>query len=106
MNAAEIRDAILSGAADGKTDMIYDAIKRRRAALASELRHELSPGDEVRIQGLRPAYINGLHAEVVKVKQTRADVRIIDAHRVAAKRFGHGTVTAPLTALVPVGGSA
>jgi len=107
MNYTDVHAAIHTGDLDEHLERIaraaHDRMKYLREKATKRNINTLSPGDIVEIDGLRPKYINGLHAEVVEIHRTKVSIRIIEAHRGRAKRFGFGIVKAPAANLTPVG---
>jgi hypothetical protein len=67
---------ILRGDHDADLDRISTAIRERRKSAGRENLFELVPGDRVRIRGIRPAYLNGLHGTVTGTRNSRISVRL------------------------------
>lgn len=80
MNSASIIQAVLAGDVDDDLDGISGAINdRRRSLRATQSRlvfHTLKPGDKVRLVNLRPKYLVGEIATVVRKNQTRVVVTL------------------------------
>lgn len=98
--ATDVAVAILSGRLDDDLDIIRDAMKTRKSAKAASLKDSLSVGDRVRFISGRPKYLIGLEAIVRSKKQKRIGIEFVD--KVAAGRFGYGTVTASPDMLEPI----
>jgi len=98
MNYSEIRSALLAGELDQHLTQLATDVRARKETIAAkralDARLTLRPGATVTVNGLRPSYINGLSATVVKVNKTRAVVRFNAPE--AAGRFGGKDVTVPL----------
>jgi hypothetical protein len=92
-------EAILDGDADSFLKSISDAITKRREAINAKKLYMLSPGDTVRFNHLvRPKYLEGLTAEVVKTNTKRIVVKFTDGDsRLKAGRFGYGDFTTPVS---------
>jgi len=98
LNTAEIRGAILAGNCDDDLDEITNTIKLRRSQISQNTMLILNPGDSVEINGIRPKYLNGLTAEVIKVNQTRVSVRFGND----AQRHANQVCTVPGSCVTPV----
>ena len=71
--------AIANGAADGHTDAIYDALKRRQRVVSSIQLATIKVGDTVEFNSqCRPKYLQGVQGKVVKVNQTKVKVQMPD----------------------------
>lgn|SRR5690625_2904621 len=101
MQYADIRKAILNGALDAQLPNLQKDLRAREQALAAINARELQPGDVVTIHGLRPAYINGQEATIIRVNKTRVVVTFNNPN--AAGRFAHAHATIPLTNITPTG---
>lgn len=99
MNISEVRTAILTGELDDHENTLINALKERRKIRGALKKSLINPGDTVVFTNGRPKYLVGLEAEVVSVKQTRAVIRFKDPRR--ARKYGFGTVRAPLESLTP-----
>lgn len=68
---------ILNGEADGEFEQIQAAIKQRRKTLGTIKMAGLKPGDKVTVSAaVRPKYLAGATATVVRVKQSNISVRL------------------------------
>lgn len=96
---AKLTEVINSGKFDEALDILAIAIKRRQAVVLSELASQLEPGDEVVLSSsLRPKYVQGLRATVVrfetmgrgstKRKMVWVTIIPIQQGRLAGKKFG------------------
>lgn len=94
MTYTDIRKAILTGAIDDNLAQLAADVRAREAAVAGRRARTLKPGDIITVSNLRPAYINGQEATVVKINKTRAVVRFNDP--AVAGRFADQEVTVPL----------
>lgn len=90
--------AIEAGHFDDNLTQINKACKARfdllRDAQADLARLTLTPGSKVTLHGLKPQYVNGKTATVIRVNQTRAVV----TPDIPDRRF-RGEVTVPLSCL-------
>ena len=88
--------------ADAATLVQFEqACRSRRAYLAQSNRFTLKAGTRVVTSGLRPGYMNGLVATVVKVNTTTAEVTF-DPDQNLGRFQGARGVRCPLTALTPI----
>ena len=92
-----VNTAIIVGELDDYLDVITQACHNRKRIKGQNLGRELRVGDRVTCQGLRPAYVNGHPATVVRVLQTKALIRFDGG----AGRF-QGECRCPLSALVRI----
>jgi hypothetical protein len=95
--------AIDNGSVDDRLTMIHEALKSRVDAIREEkaetARAEISVGCKVTLHGLKPKYVNGKTATVVKINQTRVVVLPLpDQHD---RRF-RGEVTVPLSCVTRI----
>ena len=71
---------IISGMMDSELDAISKAIDTRKKLLRETkialTMSDLKIGDKVKLRDLRPKYINGIVAEVVKLNRTTVAVRM------------------------------
>lgn len=92
MNSTDIITAILSGDADDNLDGIISAARDRRGIKARAVFHTVKPGDKVRLQNLRPKYMEGCTAIVVSHNRTRVvvtlDEETLARNFQAAARYG------------------
>ena len=92
---------IFEGKHDDDFTIIKRAITQREEYLAQAVGSSLRPGDTVTLKDLRPKYLNGLTAEIVRVNRTRAVVRFDETSKVKARKYGRGTPTVPFSCLSP-----
>lgn len=76
MNSTEIIQAVLRGDADDNLDGIADATRERRKTVAHASFFTYKPGDRVRLVNLRPKYLVGLEATVVRRNKSRIVVTL------------------------------
>lgn len=74
MKLEEITGAILSGSMDAHMAQIRLAMDQRKQYLKATMMRQLSPGDKVRVDNIRPKAICGLTATVKKVNRTTISV--------------------------------
>lgn len=73
----ELFEAIADGSLDAHRDAIYERFRRRDSMQRMEKVAAFAPGDTVVFNDkVRPAYLKGVKATVVKVNQTSVSVRI------------------------------
>ena len=94
MNADLIANDILDGALDDHLSYLTDVIRERREKLTTRITASLSAGDTVKMVGIRPKYMIGVTAKVIRVNRKRAVV-ILDH---PTGRF-HGEITVPLNCM-------
>lgn len=93
---AEVNTAIITGKLDIDLDALERAIRNRRLNIGYTLRR----GDIVELKGLRPQYLNGHKAKVIKINSTTASIQL---EQPAGHRFPAGyTIRCPLTCLSKV----
>jgi hypothetical protein len=79
MDASEIITAIVRGDGDDNLDGIEAAIRDRKKVKGKAAFFTLKPGDKVRVcEHVRPKYLVGCEATVVRRNQTRLVIRFID----------------------------
>lgn len=78
ITSQDIVSAIISGDLDDDFDTIKQAIKMRGEHLAQARRLSLKPGDTVVFTNLRPKYLIGLEAEVVKINPKKVVLKCPD----------------------------
>lgn len=88
-----LADQILNGTHDSDLEEILELVQLRRRLLADQVRRSLTSGDKVRFAStVRPQYLAGLTATVLRVTRAKVVVRI-DAE--FAGRFTGKEVTVP-----------
>jgi len=96
MNALDIIKAIRAGDLDEDISLVTEALTARQAARALSVR----PGEKVRFNGnIKPKYLVGVLASVVKVNSKTVTCRIDDP--ATAGRF-QGDVRVPVSLIEPV----
>lgn len=94
LNAQDVALAILDGKMDDSLDALTGAIRERRKQADNLKGLFLKAGDRVRFNNtVRPKYMAGVMATVVRVNKTRAVVKLDDP----TGRFGTGNTTAPFS---------
>lgn len=91
MTASDIIRDIMKGDADDNLDGVLAAIRDRRQLAGRAAFHTLRAGDKVRLQNLRPKYLIGMTATVIRKNNTRIVVTLDEAPPGA--RF-HGEINA------------
>lgn len=95
----EIVQQIEDGAFDNELRFLNDALKKRHAVVLAEqtatVAATVDEGDKVLLTNIKPKYLNGAVATVVKVNQTRAVVVLDEPVRKYT-----GEMTVPLCCLV------
>lgn len=79
---------------------IVEVIIARRQTLArakkAETLSKLHPGCRVRLQGLKPKYLNGTHGIVLDIiSPSKIKVELINPDPRGSRRFGHAPIVAP-----------
>jgi len=92
LSGMDVATAILNGKLDDDFETIREAMKQRKDAKNALMKASLNIGDRVRFISGSPKYLIGLEAIVRSKKQTRIGIEFVD--KVAARKFGFGTVTA------------
>lgn len=100
MDSTDVTTAILNGALDDNFEAIREAMKQRNKSRAAILKANLKIGDRVRFIDGSPKYLIGLIAIVRSKKRTKIGIEFVD--KIAARRFGHGVVTASPDMVEPV----
>lgn len=102
---AEVLAFVGNEATDSQVRAIWDAgnarMKHVRSLAAAENLGNLQPGQTVRLQGLKPKYLNGLTGTVQAIEGSRIRVKLDDVSALAAGRyvqFDH-TLLAPASAV-------
>jgi hypothetical protein len=72
----EVTDFILSQAQQRDIDAIIEACKQRRRALRDIQAAAISVGDEVTVDRLSPAYLNGLSGTVIQIDKKWCTLRL------------------------------
>jgi hypothetical protein len=92
MNSEDLAMAIMSGQYDADLDTLTNVIRERRKQQEQVKGMFLRPGDRVCFNDkVRPKYLRGAQATVVKVNKTRAVIQLDDK----TGRFGTGNTNAP-----------
>ena len=92
LTAPDIALAILDGKFDGDLDALSNAIRERRKVADNLKGLFLRAGDRVQFNDkVRPKYLQGVKATVVRVNKTRAVIKLDDP----TGRYGTGNTTAP-----------
>lgn len=76
MEAQQLVDEILGGSHDDLLDVIQDAIKTRKDAVARTRSSLLRVGDRVRTTNVRPKYLSGVTGVIESKGNTSIRVRI------------------------------
>src|SRR5438105_3899848 len=77
INWSDICQAIMSSYADEYLDRIVEAVKARRSIVARTTLLQIRPGETIRFSDrIRPQYLRGMHAKVVKVNGASVTVNI------------------------------
>jgi hypothetical protein len=98
MNWTQVIEAIDTGVMDGREDILIEALNRRRRAVSAIRAGELEPGDRIRLNGLRPKYLNGLVGTVqYRVANGKVSVKLDEDQDTG--RYGH-VITCPGSSLV------
>jgi hypothetical protein len=94
MDVKDIVAEVLSGKLDDHLSLISDKVRYRREELTSIVAARLRMGDAVKIIGIKPKYMIGATAKIVRVNRTRAVVNL-------DRDFGRfcGDITVPLACL-------
>ena len=94
MDVKDIVAEVLSGKLDDHLSLISDKVRYRREELTSIVAARLRMGDTVKIIGIKPKYMIGATAKIVRVNRTRAVVNL-------DRDFGRfsGDITVPLACL-------
>lgn len=91
MTGNDICSAIASGAVDADLDRILDRIVRRRDVVARLRTATIDVGDTVRFtERIRPKYLAGLTATVVKINQSTITVACPDTYEYERFRGASG----------------
>lgn len=72
----EAMSFVVNGATEDDLDNLLAAMRRRRSALSSLRAASVSVGDQVRLVGLSPKYLNGLEGVVETINKNRCSVRL------------------------------
>ena len=98
LTPSQIATAIISGELDNGFDTIKSAIILRKRSLDSVLMNSLKVKDAVYFtESVRPKYLSGVKAIIVKVNRTRVQVRLA----VPQGRFG-GTINVPTSLITTI----
>jgi len=73
---AEAMSFIVNKATGGDLDNLLAAMRNRRSALNSLRAANVAVGDQVRLVGLSPKYLNGLEGVVETINKSRCNVRL------------------------------
>ena len=94
MDVKDIVAEVLSGKLDDHLSYISNTVRGRREELTSRVAASLQMGDAVKIIGIKPKYMIGATAKIVRVNRKRAVVNL-------DRDFGrfHGDITVPLACL-------
>jgi len=102
MHRGTIAD-IKTGQCDDLLDAIVNAVKERRQALARGTLRQINVGDDVRFNAnIRPTYLRGLTAKVVKVNGSSVKVDI-DVNPAYGRFSGARNVRCPATLVESTG---
>jgi hypothetical protein len=88
----EVNTAIITGTFDAELGRIRQSIKTREEMLSLAFKASLSVGDTVKFTDrVRPTYLRGMKAEVVKINDKRIKIKLPEA----VGRFS-GIITTPV----------
>jgi len=73
---AEAMSFVINSATENDLDNLWAAMRNRRSALDSLRAADVSVGDQVRLVGLSPKYLNGLEGVVETIDKNRCSVRL------------------------------
>lgn len=86
--------AILNGDWDEKLDTLIEQARNRVTAIIDQ--QVFAVGDQIVINDkVRPKYLAGLRAKVLKVNPKSVQVEFEGEHRELAKRYGHAPISLP-----------
>ncbi|MCL4414435.1 MAG: nitrile hydratase subunit beta [Actinobacteria bacterium] len=73
---ADVLGFIINGSTADDLERIVDMVRQRQGALRALQAAAVSVGDQVRIAGLSPKYLNGLEGVVESISKARGNVRL------------------------------